>query len=204
MSEKAGPKLAGIVMAGGKSTRMGTDKGRLEYRGVPAVVRAFGLLQEVVGTVFVSARRNQLEAAPYEALPGIADRYGEVGPLGGILSAWDDYPQAAWLVLAVDMLFVDRGLLEALVLARNCDSYATAFRQIDGRPEPLCTIYEPRSQAILRQRLQGGSASLRDFLMSVPTENLVPDQQKTLVSVDTPQAHRDAGDGSMTLSDTAK
>lgn len=190
MSTQTVPSLAGLALAGGRSTRMGTDKGRLDYGGVAAVVRAFELLSRLLGQVFVSVRVDQLNESPYAQLPAIADRYLDVGPASGLLSAWDEHPETAWLVLAVDMPLVDEAMLQALVEARRPDRYATGFLQLDGRPEPLCTIYEPRGRSPLRRRSASGNSSLRGFLMSVPTELGVPAKRKFLRSVDDPQAHR--------------
>lgn len=173
---------------------MGVDKGQLEFGGVPAVRRGYDRLQRLVGSAFVSARPEQLERPPYLGFAAIPDRGGDAGPAVGLLSAWEARPGVAWLVLAVDMPYVDDALLQALIDARRPDCHATLFVQADNRPEPLCTIFEPVCQQELAACVAEGRASLRDFLAGVVTHALRPRSTKSLKSVNEPRAYEVAVD----------
>lgn len=143
---------------------MGRDKGSICYHGVPQVVHAWRLLSDVCERAYVSASRRNAVLAPYADLPLVVDHREHRGPASGLEAAWALDANAAWLVLAVDMPFVDRPLLEALIAARASDAPATVFRHPDGTLEPLCAIWEPTACAPLREQLAGGDASLRHFL----------------------------------------
>ena len=138
------PKLYGLVLTGGKSSRMGRDKAALEYGGQLQADRAFELLTMVCERVFVSARKDQSDLPGRAGRPQIHDVVENIGPAGGMLSAFKTHPECAWLVLACDLPFLSEGVLRDLIAKRRADQIATAYRsENDGLPEPLCAIYEP-------------------------------------------------------------
>ena len=94
--------------------------------------------------------------------------------MAGIIAAFDRHPQAAWLVLACDLPFLDAATLDHLLGARATGSDATAFRSShDGLPEPLCAIYEPRARDKIAAQLAGGRNCPRKFLMNAKHSVLV-------------------------------
>ncbi len=148
-------KPFGLVLAGGRSARMGHDKALLTYNGGrPQAVVAYELLQEFCRRVYlsVSTRRETLSEWPQ-----LVDRYEEIGPMAGILTALDKHRKAAWLVVACDLPFLNRETLRQLLAARDPQRIATAFRSAhDGLPEPLCAIYEPTARTRLLEFVTQG------------------------------------------------
>lgn len=110
--------LYGLVLAGGRSRRMQRDKAGLEYDGRAQLARAVELLTPLVSRCFVSVRGDQQDDPQRAAYATIADRLGELGPIGGIHAAQQEHPQAAWLVLACDLPFLDAATLQQLIAAR--------------------------------------------------------------------------------------
>ncbi|MBN1928521.1 MAG: bifunctional molybdenum cofactor guanylyltransferase MobA/molybdopterin-guanine dinucleotide biosynthesis adaptor protein MobB [Chlorobiaceae bacterium] len=158
--------LNGLVLAGGQSSRMGRDKATLSYHGANQLERTAALLRAVCGEVFISCRQKQFETyAATSGIPAIADSYLDLGPLGGLLSAQRQRPDAAWLVAACDFPLIDEAAMASLAKARNPFRFATAFVSGDrDRPEPLLTIYEPKSRRRLLEAHAAGNDSLRSFL----------------------------------------
>lgn len=169
---------------------MGCDKGGLRYHAVPQARHAWSLLKDVCSDAFVSTRSEWADVPPYSELPLIVDRDDAVGPVAGLLAAWYQAPDCAWLVLAVDMPLVDAGVLAELVRARNPQTLATAFRRPDGGIEPLCAIYEPAARSVLVERVKRGDASPRRFLQSSMVTLVSPTEPAKLDSVDDPEAYR--------------
>jgi molybdopterin-guanine dinucleotide biosynthesis protein A len=185
--------LYGLLLTGGRSQRMQRDKLGLEYGGQPQLARAMALLEPLVERSFVSVRADQLDdplRAPY---PRITDVLPEHGPIGGIHAALCAQPQAAWLVLAGDLPFLDAATLQQLIAARAPHRLATAFRSShDGKPEPLCAIFEPASRAPIEAWIAAGQRCPRDFLAHADAELLTLRAARALDNINTAAEYREA------------
>lgn len=160
------PVLYGLVLAGGRSTRMHRDKAALAYHGRSQLAETFERLGTVATRVFVSVRADQVTEPLRSAFPQIVDRQEFGGPLAGILSAQATHPDAAWIVVACDLPFLDARVLQHLAAHRDRAALATAFRSAhDSLPEPLCAIYEPHSRAPLAAYAAAGRSCPRKFLI---------------------------------------
>jgi molybdenum cofactor guanylyltransferase len=179
--------LWGLVLAGGRSRRMGRDKALIEGRGQPQAEAVFDLLGEVCARVFASTREDQDKAPGLAGLPKICDLFGHIGPIDGILSALQTHPDKAWLVAACDLPFLDRSTLDFLVARRNPARIATAFLSShDGLPEPLCAIYEPAALDVLRGFVARGVHCPRKALINSDFEKLTLPNPRALENVNTP------------------
>lgn len=179
------PKLKGLVLAGGKSTRMGKDKGLINYHGKPQREYVHELLSTIGIETFLSCREEQ-EAEI--SLPTISDKFVGLGPFGAILSAFQSDPNAAWLVLACDLPFVNEAALNQLISSRNSSKIGTAFYNPEtGFPDPLFTIYEPKSYATMLQFLALGYSCPRKVLINSDTEVIQLTDPKVLRNINTPE-----------------
>ncbi|GAA4397508.1 hypothetical protein GCM10023187_07050 [Nibrella viscosa] len=159
--------LLGLVLTGGKSTRMGRDKAVLDYHGKPQREYASDLLAKYCQDVFWSVNAEQATALNGQSQLYISDSFLGLGPLGGILSAFRQRPDAAWLVVACDLPLLSEKSLDALVAGRNRSKMATAFLDSDNRfPEPLVSIWEPRAYPVLLQFLAMGHSCPRKALIN--------------------------------------
>ena len=188
MSAAAGnAPLWGLVLAGGRSSRMQRDKAAIEYRpGESQLDAAARLLAPRVTKVFVSVRPDQRTDATRAAYAQIVDRGDVEGPIAGISAALDGHPDAAWLVLACDLPFLDARTLDTLIAARDPSGDATAFRSShDGLPEPLCAIYEPRARQSVAAHIAGGRNCPRKYLINARTRLLDQPNPRALDNVNT-------------------
>ena len=157
--------LYGLLLTGGRSRRMQRDKAVLEYAGQSQLERAVGLLEPLVERLAVSVRPDQLQDPQRTRYACIADLLPDLGPIGGIHAALHHEPRAAWLVLACDLPFLDAATLQQLIAARDPLRLGTAFRSShDGKPEPLCAIYEPGARAAVDAWIASGQRCPRGFL----------------------------------------
>ena len=165
---------------------MGVDKGLIDYHGQVQVDWLAELLGDFCASVYVSVGPVQYGTGGYASKTTIVDDDPGRGPAGGLMSAWRTIPNAAWLLIAVDLPLLDRATLRMLTRGRSIAHLATAFRHGDGTLEPLCTIWEPAARTVLGQRLKRGDASLRRLLETSPVRVLEPPNAEALHSVDTP------------------
>jgi molybdenum cofactor guanylyltransferase len=181
------PPIYGLLLSGGASRRMQSDKAQLAYAGEPQLLRAWRLLQAVTARAFVSVRDDQRTDPLRAGLPQIVDRYDAIGPAAGILSAQETHPDVAWLVLACDLPLLDETTLRTLIAARDPATDATAFiSRFDGLPEPLCALWEPSTHALLKQRTDAGSYCPRKALILSRT-TLLTAPGDALDNINTPE-----------------
>lgn len=175
------PPVKGLVLVGGKSTRMGTDKSELNYFGKPQKEVAKELLENNKISTFYSVQKAS--ETTYE----ISDTFLNLGPFGGICSAFQKDPNAAWFVLATDVPFVNNDIIQLLLQKRNPSKVATAIKG-KGKEfvEPLITIYEPKAYAILLQYLAQGYSCPRKILINSDVE-IVEIEDDFIRNINTPK-----------------
>ncbi|GGG38447.1 NTP transferase domain-containing protein [Hymenobacter glacieicola] len=183
----AAPPLRGLVLAGGRSQRMGQDKGKLAYHeGREQRAHAAELLAGFCQDVHVSCRPDQVMELEYAGLRPLPDTFADLGPLSGLLSAFRLDPNAAWLVVACDLPFLSETTLDHLVEHRQPARMATAYQSPDNEwPEPLITIWEPGSYATLLRFLSLGYSCPRKALINSDIELLPPPAPQELRNVNT-------------------
>ncbi len=180
----------GLVLAGGRSTRMRQDKAALQYRGGSQLAQAMELVRPYVARAFVSVRRDQVNDPVRAPYPQIVDTEEELGPIAGIVAAQAQHPEAAWLVLACDLPFLDGATLDHLLRSRRPGRQATAYRASHGGlPEPLCAIYEPSSRAAISAYVASGHDCPRKFLLQADVELLEQPNPRALDNVNTPEEY---------------
>lgn len=198
MKEKAQhTPLYGLVLAGGRSQRMQKDKAWLDYEGRPQIARIYDELSKVCEKVFVSCRPEQwnfpegTEQQRFTAtVPLLPDRLLNFGPLGGILSALLTYPEASFLVSAVDMPYVQERDLQGLLSFRNPFKSATCFiNPDDGLIEPLCAIYEAKSRFPLLDALGRGRLCPRKILADLDVVKVSPANPMSVSNINQPDEY---------------
>ncbi|WP_246010529.1 NTP transferase domain-containing protein [Hymenobacter perfusus] len=182
------PPLRGLVLAGGRSQRMGQDKGKLAYHGQEQRAYAAELLAPFCQDVHVSCRPDQVVELEYAGLRPLPDTFADLGPLSGILSALRLDPNAAWLVVACDLPFLSETTLAHLVQHRQPARLATAFQSPENEwPEPLITIWEPASYPQLLRFLSLGYSCPRKTLINSDVAVLPAPAPQELRNVNTPE-----------------
>ena len=187
------PPLRGLVLAGGRSERMQTDKGALRYHGTDQRHHTAALLSEFCSDVRVSCRPDQAAEIAAAGLTPLLDTFLNLGPLGGLLSALQLDPNAAWLVLACDLPYLTRETLRFLVENRQPSRFATTFQSPWNEfPEPLITIWEPRSYGQLLRFLGLGYSCPRKALINSDVAVIQSPTPGDLRNVNTPEERVEA------------
>jgi molybdopterin-guanine dinucleotide biosynthesis protein A len=185
--------LFGLVLAGGRSRRMGRDKAALAYQdGVPHARRTADLLTEVCERVFVSCRADQESDPTLAGLERIPDTFEIGGPLNGILSALSAHPGKAFLVAACDLPFLSAEALATLVAARDMTKAMTVFENPvrDNFLEPLCAIYEPGYAEQARTVMTQGLTCPTKIANALDVQRLSPDDALFLHNANTPEDYK--------------
>lgn len=185
--ERAKPVLNGLVLAGGKSQRMGFDKGAVNLFGKEQRYYVADMLKSLCQEVFISCREDQRSQIPadYNVLP---DTFTGLGPYGAILSAFRQQPDSAWFVIACDLPLLDTDTVQYLINQRDPSKIATTFKSpYDEFPEPLITIWEPKSYPLLLAFLSQGYSCPRKVLINSDVKLLQAENPDALTNVNTPE-----------------
>ena len=175
-----------LILAGGKSGRMGRDKALIER---PDGIRQLDWLatiarEAVGGEVFLSVRGDDPKSA---GLPVITDTEPGGGPLAALASAHAAHPEEPVLVLGCDLFLLEAATLRHLLDQRDPARPATCFaNRIDGRPEPLCAIYEVSGLSQAAGALAAGERCARHFLESLAPRVLDLPHPAALDNANTP------------------
>jgi len=188
----ATPPLNGLVLAGGKSQRMGKDKGALEYYNKPHREYLADILNKSVNQVFISCRKNQDELIE-SRYKKVYDTFEGLGPYGAILSAFREQPNHAWFTIACDLPHLDKKTIKHLVASRNPSKLATCFHNPETKfPEPLITIWEPRAYPVLLEFLSQGYSCPRKVLINTDIEEIEMSDPIHMLNANDPTTYEQA------------
>ncbi|MEB8329123.1 NTP transferase domain-containing protein [Flavobacteriaceae bacterium KMM 6897] len=185
--------LYGLVLSGGKSTRMGTDKGAIVYHKLPQREHLYHLLEKVCDKTFLSIRSEQVNDMP-SGVNFILDNNEFRGPYNGILSAHKKHPNVAWLVLACDLPLMDLEGIQQLIAERNPNKIATTFAGKESKlPEPLSAIWEVEGlEQSISHLINGTSTCPRKFLINSDIQLVFPDQEHILLNANSQEEYKEA------------
>ncbi len=155
--------IKGLILTGGTSSRMGKDKGSIPYHGIPQRDYLAVQASKIIHEVYLSCHP---ERVPESSFPTLADVYTEMGPMGGLLTAFGMDGDIAWLTIPCDMPFIDMDIILELIEARDKSKMATCFLDPDAcQPEPLFVIWERSALQVLLKARDESSFSLKKILM---------------------------------------
>ena len=181
------PLLNGLVLAGGKSIRMGVDKSLIDWNGKEQRYYMADLLMKFCNDVFISYSVEQKNEIT-ENYKTITDTFTGLGPYGAILSAFREQPDCAWMVIASDIPLLDATTLNYLIKNRKTSAIATSFESpYDGFPEALITIWEPKSYPVLLSFLSQGYTCPRKALRNNDVNIIKAPDPEALMNVNRPE-----------------
>ncbi len=175
--------MNGLVLAGGYSSRMGSDKSGLVYRDREQYRIVYELLDEFCDSVYISCKQGS--DYPF---PVIYDKpeYNEAGPVAALLSAYEKQ-ESDWLIAAVDYPLLSKEDIKKLLQNAGDIEYASVYLNRQGFYEPFIGLYKSAFRSILIPEFEKGNTSLQSILRKLNIKGLVPDNYDTLRSADTPE-----------------
>ncbi|MDH7460800.1 NTP transferase domain-containing protein [Chitinophagaceae bacterium 26-R-25] len=178
--------LYALILCGGESSRMMTDKSLLEYHNMPQWLYLYNTLMPLVDKILISCREDQ--RALFENYDLIFDGDEGKGPAAGLLAANKTFPDVAWLLIACDLPLLTNRSLKSLVAHRNHEKIATTFIGPENHlPEPVITIWETAGIELLRKRVAQGFNSLQHVLEDNDIELLQNEFPNEQINANTPE-----------------
>jgi molybdopterin-guanine dinucleotide biosynthesis protein A len=168
MSRTGPAQIGGYVLAGGKSSRMGTDKALIEIGGIRLIAHALAKLRAVCAEVFVLGSNPEL--ATYAPL--VPDLHPGCGPIGGIDAALA-HSKFEWnLVLPVDVPFLPASFLRDWIERVTLQSvYRLAYFEVGGRPQPSVLLIRRDSKPSISAAVQSAEYKLLPALLAAASDS---------------------------------
>jgi molybdopterin-guanine dinucleotide biosynthesis protein A len=167
------PSVSAFILAGGKSTRMGSDKAFVMLNGRTLLDRALELAHFVTPDVAIVG--DPAKFSPYA--PVVEDVFRGCGPLAGIHAALCTSQTDLNLILAVDVPFVPPALLQYLIMrAEKTSAPRATIPRIDGRWQPLCAVYRRQFGDDAEQALRAGCYKI-DALFAAPQTQTIEEEE---------------------------
>jgi len=164
--------ITAFILAGGKSTRMGRDKGFVEFQGRTLLDHSLELARGVATEVLIVGDRDKFSA--FASV--VEDVFPDCGPLGGIHAALQTSRSALNLVIAVDLPFVEFRFLEYLLEQARATTALVTVPRVAGGWQPLCAVYRREFANWAEHALQRGRNKIDSLFSEVETRVLAEDE----------------------------
>ncbi len=178
--------MTGIVLCGGRSTRMGADKASLPFGNATMLDRIVRILRPITDDVIIVGRRSQSCANVHDAIE-------DEGPLGGIIAGLKASKTDLNIVIACDMPLINPGVLQRL--ASLIGDAAACVAVNDGHASALCGVYRSHVASTAQTLFDSGERRVMRLLDQVHAKRVdaaifrdIDPQLATFTSCDTPEA----------------
>jgi len=181
-------EAVGFVLAGGQSSRMGTDKALLEFRGRPLIMHAADILETAGLKVYIAGARAEAGPRLEPYAPVIPDSQPGLGPLSGICAALASDEAEFGVFIPVDLPLLPASLILYLVRRAQITGCAVTLVSVSGRVETFPAVLARRALPVLERELaerrlgclasfQFAAQELGEPIAAVDTEVLVQSGQ---------------------------
>ena len=187
--------LTGAILAGGHSSRFGSNKALFAPHGEPLISKVADLLRPLTGEVLVSASPAHARTYDFLGLEIVEDLHPDNGPLGGLEALLQRCSTPWLLVLTCDMPFVDSDALLTMIRhALQPQGHhhgvlprALAWRRCDGSISPFPLLIEQDALAITQDRIRAGKLSMKGLLCAVDTFYITSPSDRLLSNINRPE-----------------
>lgn len=150
-------EITAIILAGGQSSRMGTDKGLVILNGKPLVEYVIDIVKKITPNIFIVTSNPGYERLGYTCVPDIKKG---MGPLAGILTGLIHSSTRKNLLLGCDTPFITKELISFLVSKLSDEAVQlTTYRQ---KAEPLCSVYDKSCISRFSECIEKGRLKITD------------------------------------------
>ena len=182
--------ITGIILAGGKSSRMGEDKSFILFLGRPLIEVLIDKISPLFSDLIIVTNKPQLYKK--YGIRTEADLVKDKGPLAGIYTGLISSKDSYNFVFACDMPFLNQDLIKYIL--KEADGYDVVIPEYEGRFQPLCAIYSKECIAPIEDGLSKNKLKIIDFLKHVKVRRINEKEisrfisyQSPFVNINTPQ-----------------
>lgn len=165
-------EISAIILAGGKSSRMGEDKGLVSFRGNMLVEHVIDVLKKITDSIIIVAANPEYKKLGYHCFE---DELKDKGPLGGIYTGLLNSATQKNLFVGCDMPYLSENLLSSLINSRGEED--VLLTEHEGKAEPLCSVYDRNCITHIRPLLEQNQLKITDALAGLKTRVISFDKE---------------------------
>ena len=158
-------QITGIILSGGKSTRMGTDKAFIQINKKTLLENAFEICKPICTNILISSNDQKHKISGVKIIP---DEFLNCGPLSGIYSCLKKSDTHWNFVISVDAAFVEPAFIEYLINETD-DSDAIVPFHSKGK-EPLISMYHKSGLSEMQKHLKSGNLKMHNLISDLNTK----------------------------------
>ena len=182
MEQRSAMRITGIILAGGKSSRMGEEKAFIMFNGVRLIERAISVLESFCDTILISSDNEALACFGY---PVVEDEHKGIGPIAGLVTALKVSQNPHHLVIPCDTPFVGPIVYERLI--RSSEGYDAVIAGTScGLREPLIGYYHRTALTAIQNQISRGDFKLQNALDSMNMKVIVFPQKSCFKNINAP------------------
>ncbi len=160
-------KISGFILAGGKNSRMGSDKGLLVVKGKRIIEHLIEELEQVVDDIIIISNEENYNYLGYRVYRDILKNRG---PMGGIHTALTFSKTRKNLIVGCDMPFLNRSIFQFIV--DNSFGFDIAVPINNEKFEPLCAVYNSSCVERFSEHLKKNKLKIQDVLKEFQTNSI--------------------------------
>lgn len=189
---EGGLEMIGVILAGGKNSRMGTEKALLDFHGETMIRRQIRIMRTCCSEIVIvcnDKERYEAEVGIHSHVRVITDHTPHNGPLSGIVTALRDYRDASTLwIVSCDSPFIDPSIAIALRAKMDHEHASLAVPVIAQTPQLLHAVYRPSCGPAIEHQFECGNYKLMDLLHVVHHVAIeYPEESRFALDFDTPE-----------------
>jgi molybdenum cofactor guanylyltransferase len=176
--------IVAVILCGGQSTRMGRDKARVEYHGLPQWSHISKMVETIATSTFYSINQNQF--SHFKDKPHFIDKHNLHGPINGLMTAFDNLNNLHILLIGIDYPLLTIHDLQMLIDQKSHhDDVVCYYHEDDNIAEPLVALYDARCGALLASYINvEARPSIQGFLKTVNLKKINLVEPHNIVSFD--------------------
>ena len=161
--------ITGIILAGGKSSRMGSDKGFVIYNDKPFIQYIIDALQPLVDEIIIVSNNPDYDAFKLKRVNDIIEN---AGPIAGLYSGLHHSNTVMNLVLSCDIPLINKDVLEQLI-SQKSEEIDVIQIESQGKTMPLIALYNKRCVSTCLELLESGERRLRFLINKLKSKTIV-------------------------------
>ena len=177
---------AAIILAGGKSHRMGTEKSLLPVNQKPLIQHIYNQLQPLFSTILISS--NNPELYKFLNLEIIPDRQPDHGPMMGIATTMEHSTQEKYFVVGCDIPVLNQKLIQKMI--KKAPGWDAVVPQNGGHWEPLFAVYNRSALPTMWELLDKGQGKLVVLCSTIRVYPVILQQSEWLKNLNTQEEYR--------------